>query len=582
MGLAPGLREGTTSAFVTPRYRGVSLRTMGRMSGDATRARTDACGVAGRVAGSEDGDPALERAWDLRQDHPTEFARAVGALPRSPAATLLRGLLAQARLAWDDALRLSMEAERDIPDGTRWHARALEIIGNILVVLQQDDAAVSYLAAASDGYDRVGCQIGRSSSLQTRALLGFRTDREALPMLLEALELAETAGDDGLTGTILLNIVEAGERLGMPEAARQAYLDRALRLLRGSWRDGYVRARCFQADSLLARGDTEGAARMLRDIPDPSTIATLEARCATACTLAELALRQGNPERGVQLTRACLVEQLPACDEQMVRRTLSRCLEAVGDLRGALTEARLSADLHARQLGENASAKARALDVWHRTAQLRRDRQRQAARADRLEQALAELRAAHERIRGLSIRDTLTGLHNRQHLLEVADGALADAGPQRPGQVAMIDVDGFKKVNDTHGHPAGDSVLRAFGQLLRSHLPADDLVARYGGEEFVVIRLPRSEQADPRADATGLVRDLDDFRAVAACTQWRDHRGEPLAPVTVSVGVALITSPSLEPALLHADQTMYAAKRAGGDRVWTADGCPQPAVSPRR
>ena len=85
MGLAPGLREGTTSAFVTPRYRGVSLRTMGRMSGDATRARTDACGVAGRVAGSEDGDPALERAWDLRQDHPTEFARAVGALPIDPA-----------------------------------------------------------------------------------------------------------------------------------------------------------------------------------------------------------------------------------------------------------------------------------------------------------------------------------------------------------------------------------------------------------------------------------------------------------------------------------------------------------------
>lgn len=283
MGLAPGLREGTASAFVTPRYRGVSLRTMGRMSADATRARTDACGVAGRVAGSEDGDPALERAWDLRQDHPTEFARAVGALPRSPAATLLRGRLAQARLARDDALRLSMEAERDIPDGTRWHARALEIIGNILVVLQQDDAAVSYLAAASDGYDRVGCQIRRSSSLQNRALLGFRTDREA-----------------------------------------------------------------------------------------------------------------------------------------------------------------------------------------------------------------------------------------------------------------------------------------------------------HGGEEFVVRRLPRSEQADPRADATGLVRDLDAFRAVAACTQWRDDRGEPLAPVTVSVGVALITSPSLEPALLHADQTMYAAKRAGGDRVWTADGCPQPAVSPRR
>lgn len=501
-------------------------------------------------------------------------------LPRSPVATLLRGRLAQVHLAWDEALRLAIEAERDLSDGTLWHARAMEVIGNILVVLQQDDAAVTYLAAASDDYDRVGDQVGRASSLQNRAILGFRTDQEALQMLLEALELAETAGDDGLTGTILLNIAEAGERLGMPEPARQAHLERALRVLRGSWHDGYVKARCFQADALLARGDVEGAASMLLDVPDPSTILTLEARCAVACTLAELALRQGDPERGISLMRECLGEQLPAFDEQLVRRTLSRCLEATGDLRGALDEARLSAELQARQLGEASTTKARALDVWHRTVQLRRDRQRQAARADRLEQALAELREAHDRIRELSILDTLTGLHNRQHLLEMASLALSGAGPDNQAQVALLDVDGFKQVNDTHGHPAGDAVLRAFAQLLRAHLPAGDLVARYGGEEFVVVRPPITTiaPARDRQDALGLARDLDGFRQVADITQWRDHVGHPLPTVTASIGVAPVTCGSLEAALTLADQTMYAAKRAPWRwRAAAGRGCLGPA-----
>jgi diguanylate cyclase (GGDEF)-like protein len=125
----------------------------------------------------------------------------------------------------------------------------------------------------------------------------------------------------------------------------------------------------------------------------------------------------------------------------------------------------------------------------------------------------------------------------------------------------MMDLDNFKGVNDAHGHPAGDQVLKAVGKLLRTAARATDLAARYGGEELVLV-LPGTGKATAAAIAESI------RRAVAA----KPVKGDAKAvPVTISIGVATLEadSPLKEAAhlLKAADLAVYAAKHAGRNCV---------------
>ncbi len=103
--------------------------------------------------------------------------------------------------------------------------------------------------------------------------------------------------------------------------------------------------------------------------------------------------------------------------------------------------------------------------------------------------AEVHLRAERMRtLRSLMIRDSLTGLFNHNTILQLLEVAMASGRrSQSPICLAMIDVDRFKTVNDTYGHPAGDQVLMALARTLRLRLREVDLVGRYGGEEFAVV-----------------------------------------------------------------------------------------------
>jgi diguanylate cyclase (GGDEF)-like protein len=169
----------------------------------------------------------------------------------------------------------------------------------------------------------------------------------------------------------------------------------------------------------------------------------------------------------------------------------------------------------------------------------------------RLRQALAHLART----------DSLTGLINRRgfdEALEREHARRRRGGP--PWAVLLVDIDHFKRVNDSWGHQAGDETLRLLGELLKSSFRASDLVGRIGGEEFAVL-LADCGPDEAAGRARGLV---DTVRTRAG--HW-DH------PITVSVGLAADSglaghNPSPTELMAAADVALYAAKAAGRDRAW--------------
>jgi diguanylate cyclase (GGDEF)-like protein len=170
-----------------------------------------------------------------------------------------------------------------------------------------------------------------------------------------------------------------------------------------------------------------------------------------------------------------------------------------------------------------------------------------------------ELRLRNAELDLVSRTDGLTGLWNRRHIQEQLVSATSLARRHgTPLSALMVDIDHFKRVNDTEGHAAGDRVIQEVAARIRVCLRSEDLLARWGGEEFLVV-LPLS---GPEAAETVGERVR---RAVAAPPEAID---EPSACVTVSLGCAtLLPGEEPEAMVARADAALYDAKRAGRDRI---------------
>ncbi len=162
-----------------------------------------------------------------------------------------------------------------------------------------------------------------------------------------------------------------------------------------------------------------------------------------------------------------------------------------------------------------------------------------------------------------ALEDTLTGIGNRRALLRSGAalvGACRRAG--RPAALLLMDLDGFKAINDLHGHPAGDRLLVAFARLAHDYLPPTSLVCRVGGEEFAAVL--------PDADPGRAARVADELRGLFAHVMLEGPQG-PIR-TTVSIGIAALAAEApagdeVTDLLLRADRCLYAAKHGGRDRV---------------
>jgi two-component system, cell cycle response regulator len=176
--------------------------------------------------------------------------------------------------------------------------------------------------------------------------------------------------------------------------------------------------------------------------------------------------------------------------------------------------------------------------------------------AARTKELREELVAQGARLESLLREDALTGLSNRRAVLTQLAGMVSAARRHgHPLSIAILDLDHFKRVNDSHGHKVGDDVLVAAAHAMGTHLRAEDQLGRLGGEEFLVL-LP-----DTDGEAAGHV--AEKLRAEVAAAP------SPVA-VTVSIGVATWDGEAPEDLLHRADEALYAAKEAGRDRVLAA------------
>ena len=186
----------------------------------------------------------------------------------------------------------------------------------------------------------------------------------------------------------------------------------------------------------------------------------------------------------------------------------------------------------------------------------------------RLRRLQAELRDKNAMLERVSTTDSVTGLRTRRYVGEVlAIEVLRATRYKTPLSVVMCDIDHFKRINDTYGHPAGDAVLAGACEVIRDTLRETDVGGRWGGEEFLLV-LPHTELegAATLAERVRIAIEAKEF----------DVAADALPPVTLSMGVAALAEwQTVEALIAAADQALYQAKDAGRNCVVVAREAPQ-------
>jgi diguanylate cyclase (GGDEF)-like protein len=190
---------------------------------------------------------------------------------------------------------------------------------------------------------------------------------------------------------------------------------------------------------------------------------------------------------------------------------------------------------------------------------LRKETEKELQRINqRLAKQLDENRQLEKQLREQASRDAMTGVYNRAHLKESLAVEISYAEQQNyPLCIAMIDVDNFKKINDTYGHKTGDEVLIALGKFLLEQTRNSDFVSRFGGDEFVLFL--------PNMDCDAAYQRAESWRT--ACKKINIQEQGTDICISISIGIAIYPNNgrSMDALLAEADRALYQAKQSGRD-----------------
>ena len=504
----------------------------------------------------------MERAWAQRESARERTRAAVEAL--DPALALDELEVVRGHLDWragrhDLALERSGRVIGQRPPDV-WVVRALSLRGCALSDLGD------YLGA-SEALERQ-VQLARELGLRPEEATGVhdlgalhldRDPERARPYLQRARTLAEASGDPELLAFAVFNLGLLDLHRPDPEAARQAFGE-ALTLARARGLRLIESAALGQLGGLaLADGRRAEAEMLLRAaLARSNPLDPLAEEVFTP--LGALLLDTGRAEEARELLEGRLqgAETSQARPVQIqLHAALAEVHERRGDPARALGHLKASLALFREVHAEGQDRQVRALEVLHRTQQAERAAAEARAKSEELGAAIEQLAQLHQEAQQLSLTDELTGCWNRRFLITRGSQLAASASPAHPLAMAVVDLDHFKRINDTYGHDHGDSVLREFADLLRRHLPAGAYVVRSGGEEFVALFPGQGPEVAARA--------LELLRA-----QLRHHRWPGLPPrerLTFTAGVDVCLDGQLLDTLRRADRLLYGGKAGGRDTV---------------
>ncbi len=370
---------------------------------------------------------------------------------------------------------------------------------------------------------------------RVRALPADASGRGTVAASFETLAIAALRAGDAALGHELLASAQATVKGRIPDETLELAIATALCATARGDLDAALAA--LQAARHLAEG--KGGSRSA----NAADGASLRVRGQFLLTLCDLQERRGDAPAALAALRVW--QRVQAARASLASRARYQAASLQTEL------LRLQQRLDEKDAQRRATERARAeLEVANQT----------------LSRTIGEVQALQEALRQQATRDALTGLYNRRHLNETLPAMFALARRERqPLAVAIIDLDHFKQINDTHGHGMGDRLLAAFGALLVDGCRKTDVACRYGGEEFCLL-MPRADAGAARRKVQALLR------------RWRAETfaldGRLLSGLSFSAGVADSQRwpTSVEALLRAADDELLAAKRQGRNRVRAADG----------
>lgn len=399
--------------------------------------------------------------------------------------------------------------------------------------------------------ERLGSPPGQAYALleNGRAKLGLNKLDEAREALLRGAAVAERLGQRSTLARYRATLAEVAARQDRPEEALALWQQALPEFKSGDDQPQLLDSYKLMVPLLRAQGEETRALDIaMESLALQEQLAGLDMNRRVA--VMESAYRAQEAERQIELLQRDLEIQAL----KLRQESLGRWLATFGVLSLLVIAGLLGFRYReSRRLGRQ---------LFEANAELERNR-------EALALANVELEKRAEALAHAASIDPLTGIANRRAFVERFEVHWADAMSRHtPLSIALIDVDHFKRINDTQGHAVGDSVLCALATTLQSLLRAGTLLARWGGEEFVVLIPGANAQA-----AGGLAERL---RAAV-----ENLRREDLPPITISVGVASLSGRTrLRPEGLfdEADGALYAAKTAGRNRVVVvADPAPEGA-----